>query len=259
MSLNFGFFGVCPVSDLGSEKVVGGSTHYGQVLGVLSLCSGTPRLVGDPAHAQTFDFPVVYGVVDGVTIQELIAIDGTCLPKIIAAARQLEQKGVRFITTSCGLYAAFQQDIANQLSVPFISSSLQMVSFLKGFLPAGMKVGVITAHAGLLRNEHVASSGFRLEEVVVRGMEDYPEFRRVVLEGVQEMDIKKFRRDVANVASSLKNCGEKIGLVVLECSNLVPFRSEIQKVLKAPVYDIVSLANFFAAGYQRATFPARYL
>jgi len=247
------------VNDLGPEKAFGGRTHYGQVLGILSFCSTTPRLVGDPGHAQTFEFPVLYGLVEGVTIQDLISINMSCIEKIVQAAQQLQYRGVHFITTSCGLYAPFQQEIANQLAVPFVSSALQMTPLLKSFLPADMKVGVITGHAGLLSNDHLQSAGFRLEDVVVRGMEDYPEFKRVVLEGAQDMDIKKFRRDVANVASSLKNCGDKIGLVVLECSNLVPFRSEIQAVLKAPVYDVVSLANFIAAGYQRITFPAHYL
>lgn len=245
--------------DRSPQTAVGGRTHYGQLLGVLSLCSGIPRLAGDPGHAQTFDFPVVYAEVEGVTIQELIEIDRNCLERVVATARQLEQKGVRFIATSCGLYAPFQQEIGDQLSVPFLSSALQMVPFFKRFLPNRTSIGVITGHAGLLSNEHLQSSDFRLEDVVIKGMEEYPEFARVVLNGALDMDIKKFRRDVVNAAASLGNSGREIGLVVLECPNLIPFRTDIQEVLNVPVYDIVTLANFFAEGFRRTGFASRYL
>lgn len=237
----------------------GGRTHYGQVAGVLSLCSAAPRLPGDPSHAQTFGFPVVYGTIEGVKMEQLIQVDESCLDQIVAAARRLEEKGVHFITTSCGLYAPFQRLIADCLQVPFLSSALQMVPLLSGFLPSGQKVGVITGHSGLLSSKHLRTSDFELEDVVIKGMEDYPEFRRVVLEGAIDMDVKKFMRDVANAASSLNNCAEKIGLVVLECSNLVPFRADIQQVLKVPVFDIVSLAAFFAEGYRRKRFAADYI
>ena len=241
------------------DQVDGGRTHYGQVAGILSLCSSIPRLPGDPGHAQTFEFPVVHAVVERVTIEHLLNIDESCLEPIIAAARQLQEKGVHFITTSCGLYAPFQRLIADSLDIPFLSSGLQMVPLLQGFLPSHLKVGLITGHSGLLSNDHLRASGFKLEDVQVKGMEDYPEFRRVVLEGAQNMDVKKLRRDVSNAAASLKNCSGKLGRVVLECPNLVPFRLEIQQVLKVPVFDIVSLAAFFASGYRRAAFAQQFI
>lgn len=241
------------------DQLLGGRNHYGQVAGILSLHSSIPRLPGDPGHAQSFDFPVLYSTVEGVGIEQLIAIDETCVAPIIDAARRLQDKGVCFITTSCGLYAPFQKLIADVLDIPFISSGLQMLPMLKGFLPAHRKAGLITGHSGLLTNEHLVTSGFSLDQVQVKGMQNYPEFRRAVLEGAQNMDVKRMRRDVINAASSLKNSCDHLGLVVLECPNLIPFRTDIQQVLKVPVFDIVNLACFFADAYRCIDFNQRFI
>jgi len=243
----------------GNESLAGGKTHYGYVGGILSLTSFSPRLPGDPVNAQTFNFPVAHAVVEGVTIKDLIKLDDSNLEKIIGVAKQLESKGVKFIATSCGLFAPFQREIASQLSIPFLSSSLQMVAFLKTFLPPGKKIAVLTAHAGILTEKHLRYSGFGLEDVVIKGMEEYPEFARIVLEGGLDLKPALFKKDIRNAAISLRESGEPIGLAVLECPGLITFKSEIQKSLQVPVYDIVSLVNFYAESYAINAYSSRYI
>jgi hypothetical protein len=239
--------------------VQGGRANYGPLAGVLCLCSSGPRLPGDPLHAQTFDFPVIHGTVEDITIRDLINNDRECLPGIIKVAKQLEARGVRFITTGCGLFAPLQEEIGNQLSIPFLSSSIRMVSILKPWFPAGKNVGLITAHSGILTEAHLEGSGFSMDEVVIQGMESYPEFSKVVLEGADEMDIELFRADVINAARELKAKQQDLGLVVLECPNLITFRAEIQQVMQLPVFDIVSLTNFFAASFTLNRYDRKYV
>lgn len=243
----------------GSDNLAGGRTHYGYVAGILSLSSSGPRLPGDPGHAQTFRYPVCHAVVDGVTIADLIALDPRNLDKIVEVAKGLEGKGVRFIATSCGLFAAFHREIADRLRVPFLSSALQIVPFLNAFNAPGRKIAVITGHSGILKEEHLRHSGFGLNDVILKGLQDYREFARVVIEGGSDLDPDRFRRDVRDAALSLKDSGEPIGMVVLECPNLIAFRGEIQKVLNVPVFDIVSLIDFFAAGHRLDAFAARFI
>lgn len=243
----------------GSDNLVGGRTAYGCLAGVLSLQSLAPRLPGDPVNAQTFDFPVCHAVVEDVTIRDLIALDLRKVDKIVRVAQALEGRGVRFIATSCGLFAPIQKLIADQLSVPFLSSSLQTVSFLKGFWPSGGVVCVFTAHSALLTDAHLKESGFGLKDVVVKGMENYPEFARIVLKGETNIDPEKMRREVADAASDLKRSGKHIDLVVLECPNLITFRSELQRGLGVPVFDVVNLIDFFASAYRLKAFPSTYL
>jgi hypothetical protein len=247
------------MSYYGSENLLGGRSQYGNVAGMLILCSTSPRLPGDPAHAQTFDFPVCYRVVEDLSIKDLIALDRSRLDRMIEAAKFLEALSVRFIATSCGLFAPFQREIAEQLTVPFLSSSLHAVSFLRTLLPRDSKIAVFTAHSGLLTEEHIRGTGFSLDEVVIHGMESYPEFARVVLEGGRGIDVDKLRQDVRVAAEALRGRGERIGAVVLECPNLITFRSDIQAVLRVPVYDIVNLVGFLAQGCALTPYSSPYI
>lgn len=243
----------------GYENLVGGKTHYGYVAGILSLSSSGPRLPGDPGHAQTFNFPVAHAVVEGVTIKDLLTIDDRNLGKIIQVAKQLEGKGVKFVATTCGLFAAFHHEIARELSVPFLSSSLQMVAFMKALAPPGKKIAVFTGHAGMLTEKHLRYSGFERDEVILKGMETYPEFSRIVLEGGSNMDPERFKKDIEDAARSLGYSADKIAMAVLECPNLITFKNVIQEILQVPVHDIVSLINFFADGHAIRAYSSRYV
>lgn len=242
-----------------SDSLAGGKTSYGCVAGILSLHSTAPRLAGDPVNAQTFDFPVCHAVVDGVTIRDLIQLDGRNMDRIIATAKGLEARGVRFIATSCGLFAPFHKQIADQLDVPFLSSSLQIVSILRSFMAWGKTVCVFTAHAGLLTEEHLRNSGFSLKDVMIKGMESSPEFARIVIEGGKDLDADKFRQEVLEAAAEVAARGTPIDAVVLECPNLITYRGEIQRTIGAPVFDIVTLIDFFAAGYRIKSFSSSYV
>jgi hypothetical protein len=243
----------------GSDNLAGGRTAYGCVAGILSLHSTAPRLPGDPVHAQTFDFPVCHAVVEDVTIRDLIALDARNMSKIVTVAQSLENRGVRFIATSCGLFAPFQKVIGDQLRVPFLSSALQIVTFLTGLWPANATVCVFTAHSGLLQEEHLRESGFGLKSVVVKGMQDYPEFARITLKGEGNLDPEKLRSEVRAAAADVGSKGTRIDLAVLECPSLITFRGEIQQALGVPVFDIVNLVELFASAYRLRPFPAAYI
>jgi hypothetical protein len=241
------------------DSLAGGSTSYGCVAGILSLQSTAPRLPGDPVNARTFDFPVCHAVVEDVTIRDLINIDSRNVGKIIATAQSLERRGVRFIATSCGLYGPFQKLIASSLRVPFLGSALQLVPFLSSLWGGQPNVSLMTAHSGILQEGHVRDCGFGLQDVMIKGMEDYPEFARIVLEGGADLDAEKLRREVRAAAEDIRAGGKRVDLVVLECPNLISFRSEIQQVLGVPVFDVVNLIDFFASACRLKSFPDNYI
>ncbi len=45
--------------------IKGGFSFYGQKIGVLVFTQNSPRTLGDPGHASTFDFQVHYELVNG--------------------------------------------------------------------------------------------------------------------------------------------------------------------------------------------------
>ncbi len=242
--------------------VRGGFVTYGKVAGILMLDSRIPRTPGDPGHAQTFSFPVVYGVVEGLPFSDLVEGRYERVGLAIAAAKALEAQGVSFIAADCGLFSIFQEKVAAELSVPFVGSALSLIPFLSSFLPPGQVVGVLTGHTGILMPEHLKAAGADPGLIVMAGMDDSLEFKKVVIDRGQELDTGAMRRDVAiataALAAAAQKAGSRLGAVVIECTNLITFRDTVQETAGAPVYDLVSLIELHAGGYRTVRFDEAY-
>lgn len=242
--------------------VRGGFVTYGKVAGILMLESRIPRMPGDPGHAQTFSFPVSYAIVHGLPFQDLVEAKVDKVDLAIEAARGLEGEGVSFVAADCGLFSIFQEPIAKAISVPFIGSSLSLVPFLCSFLGIGTSIGVLTGHSGLLSERHLCAAGADASRVVIAGLENSDEFRKVVIERGEELDEAALRRDVLAAAGALaaqaRAEGRRLGAVVIECTNLIPFRREVQERTGLPVYDLVSLVEFCAGGFAERRFAETF-
>ena len=241
-----------------NKFVFGGTSNYGQVAGILMLDSTIPRIPGDPGHAATFSFPVRYGVIRDFPFEDLVEIRRDHIDLVIRTAIELQNEGVHFIAADCGLFSPFQRDIADALQVPFLGSPLNLIPFIAAFLPASQKVGVITGDTRLLKDEHLHAAGADPQQLVIRGMENSREIQSVVINRGPKLDPEAMRAGVMAATEDLFRSGETIGAVILECTNLVTFKSDIQKQFRVPVYDAVSLIEFFAEGYRLRTFESRY-
>jgi hypothetical protein len=242
-----------------NKFVFGGTNNYGQVAGILMMDSTIPRLPGDPGHAATLPFPVRYGIVRGFPFEDLVEIRRENIGRVINAAIDLEREGVNFVAADCGLFSPFQRDIAEMLSVPFLGSSLNLIPLISGFMPAGKKVGLITGDTRLLKDDHLAAAGADPQKTVIRGMEKSREFEEVVLKRGQKLDVEAMQAGVLTAAEDLFRSGETIGAVVLECTNLISFRSDIQQQFNVPVFDMVTLIEFFADGYMLRDFGSEFI
>ncbi len=236
--------------------VRGGYTSYGQVAGILMTESAIPRIPGDPGHAETFPFPVRYGVVRGLPFEDLVEVRMDHVGLVIDAALELERQGVGFVAADCGLFSLFQAEVSRHLHIPFLGSPLSMIPMIAAFVPASKKIGLITGDTRILKDAHLQAAGVTRDGLAIRGMENSPEFQRVVIEREETLDVEAMGQGVLEAAQSL--AGEPLGAVVLECTNLVTFRSDVQRLLGAPVFDMVSLIEFFAGGYMAREFSSRY-
>ncbi len=239
------------------DKVFGGQTSYGHIVGILMNDSTIPRIPGDPGHAETFSYPVLYEVLKGFPFEDLIDSKKDHIDILIAQAKALEKKGVSLIATDCGLFGAFHAALKKQLQIPFIGSALDIVPFLKCFLPFDLKVGIITGDTRILKTSHLNASNIDPDTVLIAGMENCKEFKKVVIEKSPKLDIEKMQKGVVDAALSLT--GENLGAIVLECTNLISFRMDIQKALKRPVFDLVSLIDFYVSGFKLQQFQSRFI
>jgi len=224
-------------------QVRGGQNLYGFGVGILVLDTQFPRAPGDIGNATTFDFPVLYHRVAGASSDRVVRGTGReLLPSFVEGARALEREGARAITTSCGFLARFQSDLAAAVSVPVFTSSLLLVPLVHRMLAPGRAVGILTVDASSLGRAHLAGAGITPEmPIAVAGLETEKEFTRVLLEDALEFDLDAARQEHVDVARRLAAAHPQVGAIVLECTNMPPFRADVQAATGLPVFDVTSL------------------
>jgi hypothetical protein len=226
-------------------RVQGGYNLYGYSVGILMLDTQFPRIPGDMGNAATFPFPIRYHRVPGAS-PELVVRQGSreLLPTFIEGARFLEREGVGAITTSCGFLAKFQPELAAAVTVPVFTSSLMLVPMVHRMLSPGKSVGVLTVDASSLRPDDFAGAGITADmRLAIAGLETEKEFTRILLGNQMVLDVDAARREHIRVAQRL--CAEhpEVGAIVLECTNMPPYRPDIQAATGLAVFDIVHLVQ----------------
>ena len=223
----------------------GGKNIYGFPIGILMLNSQFPRVPGEMGNASTWDFPVLYKVVQGASPQRVVAEnDPALLEPFIQAAQELEAQGVRAITTNCGFLAMFQTELRQAVNVPVFTSTLMMVPLVYSMMSPDKRVGIMTVNKSTLGDKVIEGAGCAHIPKAVVGMENEEEFTHMILEDRLEMDVDKCRAEHVKVARKLVEENPDVGAIVLECTNMPPYSKDIQEATGLPVFDIVSLVNF---------------
>lgn len=240
--------------------IKGGKNIWSQRIGVLSLDSSFPKPPGHIKHTESFDFPMVYKIVTGITAGDLILEPGPhLLPPFIKAMKELEQEGVCAITGSCGFLALFQQELAREVSIPVFLSSLIQIPMIAAMYPKNSSVGVITAVERKLTPAHFAAVNADGVSVHIAGMDECKEFTKVIIDVKRvDMDVDLVREEVVGVATDLVKKHSDIGALVLECTDLPPYAVEIQEATGRPVFDLSTLTNMVAEGVRRQAFKGRW-
>jgi hypothetical protein len=227
-------------------------------IGVLCLETAFTKIPGHIRNPATFDFPVVYRVVTGATPERVVSqADPALLMPFITAARELQADGVAAITSGCGFLVLFQRQLAAAVDIPVFASSLIQLPMVHRMLRPDQKVGLLVAKEEALTSAHLAAIGGEAVPVCVAGMAGQPEFREVMLEGRRtELDVDRLRQEVLGQAGQLAAGQQELGAVVIECTDLVPFACDIQRVLNVPVFDVVTLTEMVHQSVTRRPYRA---
>lgn len=227
-----------------TRVVHGGRNIYGAYLGILMLDTNFPRIPGDIGNALSFDFPVLYKIVEGASVARVVDEgDAELLVPFIDGARWLISQGVTAITTSCGFLAMFQREMAEALSVPVFTSSLLMAPLIYSMLPSESKIGIMTFNSASLGERHFLGAGIENIPKVICGMERSEHFAKPIRENGCELDVEGARRD--HVEAALKMCEEnpEVRAILLECTNMHPYADDIKAATGLPVFDIIDYAR----------------
>ena len=233
----------------------GGLLYYDTPVGVLCLETFFPKPRGHVRNPRTFNFPVVCSVVEGVDIPKLLFDpQPELLQPFIDAALKLEKDGVKAITGSCGFLARFQAQLAEAVQIPVFVSSLLQIPLVRLMHGANAKIGVLTASATALTEDHFNNAGAKIDDYAIKGMEGYPEFWETIIEGKRnDFDMVKLEQEICQAAGELANTNQ-LDALILECTDLSAFSASIQKNVGIPVYDINSLVEYVGYSVSRQVY-----
>jgi hypothetical protein len=146
------------------------------------------------------------------------------------------------LSTSCGFLALYQDELAAVSPVPVATSALLLIGQM-----TERKVGVITASAKNLTAAHFLAVGAPADTPVV-GMPENGSFAGTFLKNGPTLDRHAVEREVLAAGRALVAAHPEIDTVVLECTNLPPYKRALEKELGLPVHDVRDLLAGLYAG-----------
>ena len=234
--------------------VEGGQSVYGASIGILMLEAQFPRIPGDMGNATTWPFPVHYKVVRGAS-PDLVVRKGApgLLDSFVAAGQELIGMGATGITTNCGFLSLFQAPLKEALGVPVAASSLMQVPLLQSLQPPGKSVGILTISPATLTQAHLAAAGIS-GNVPIGGTAEGAEFTEAILGNRPRMDVARARQDMLDAARDFADRYPDVSALVLECTNMCPYATDIARETGLPVYSIYDFVCWFHAGLRPTAF-----
>lgn len=221
-----------------------GQMNYGEAIGILLLDFVAPFIPGDVGNATTYDYPVRYKLVEGLTFDRLFNKDETALDILIKAAKELEQEGVRAITADCGFFALFQKEVADALEIPVFLSSLLQAPFISMTIGEKSKVGIISAKSDSLDQTFFDNVNMDMSKVVLVGMEDTKHFAPFGIDENGICDTEEIEKEVVAKAKKMIKDNPDIKAILLECSMLPPYGKAVQESTGLPVFDFITMIDY---------------
>jgi len=214
-------------------------------LGILMLDTRFPRIEGDIGNPLSFDFPVIFRTMQGVGSADAVAAHPD-RPRVLAAlksnAEALAAEGAVGLSTSCGFLALYQKELEQLSPVPVATSALLLIEAL-----AGRRVGVITASAENLTPAHFAAVGAPTDTPVA-GLPPDGSFAATFLRNGTVLDRDAVEAEAIGAGRALLRGHPDIDAIVLECTNLPPYKKALEHALGVPVFDVLDLLRDFRKG-----------
>jgi Asp/Glu/Hydantoin racemase len=211
-------------------------------LGILMLDTRFPRIEGDIGNPASFDFPVIFRTMEGIGSADAVAAHPD-KPRVLSAlksnAEALAAEGAIGLSTSCGFLALYQKELQELSPVPVATSALLLIKTL-----TGKKVGVITASAENLTPAHFAAVGAPLDTPVA-GLPSNGSFAATFLRNGTTLDRAAVEAEAIEAGRALLQDHPDVDAIVLECTNLPPYKQALKHALGVPVFDVLDLLGTF--------------
>jgi len=202
---------------------------------LLQLDTHFPRIPGDVGSVDTFQCDLEIIRVPNATVNQIVSSNPERID-LDPFFDAIDKATGDLITTSCGFLSPFQNELAALCDVPFIASSLGQLEHLKEiFSPSDLQI--ITFDVAKLNREHLPM-GCESFEISICGLNSDAHLRAVIENNITYLDTVKAASDVCTVVGTNKD--KLIKSILLECTNLPPYKMDIRRISDVPIFDILT-------------------
>ncbi|MDB9874869.1 hypothetical protein OAC76_01530 [Amylibacter sp.] len=202
---------------------------------LLQLDTQFPRIPGDVGSVDTFKCDLEIIRVPNATVKEVVNSNPNQID-LDPFFNAINKATGDLITTSCGFLSPFQSELDAICNVPFIASSLVQLEHLKNICTPP-ELQIITFDAVKLGVAHLPE---KCEDFArsIYGLNSNAHLRNVIENNIKQLDPVKAAIDVCAVVE--QNNNKLVKSILLECTNLPPYKSEIRRISNVPIYDILT-------------------
>lgn len=233
---------------------------YGHSIGILTLDDAVPAIPGSVANASTYEYPVLFRPVPGLTFKRVFQRDPACADLLVRAACELEEQGVKGITGNCGFMLPFQRLVANSVTVPVFLSSLMQLPFIAASIGHGQRIGIIVGgDERNLSDEILTMAGCGNKDLVrVQGMKDRPAVKSFLQDLSGSLNADQVRDEIVDTVRQMKIQNPDVTAILIECSELPPYAAAVQRAIDLPTYDFLTMIDYFHHATCREDFIGSY-
>jgi len=226
-------------------------------LGLIKLDYSFPSTFGDMEHPGTFGFKIREKVVKDLFFD--VAQGGSFEPAILEnmtnVIKELEAEGVMGFTGNCGFMMHYQCFARHVATVPVFMSSLIQAATLAAAIDPAERVLILTANDETLKpgkDKLLQDSGIKVTDssrFVILGLQNVDGFEAVA--NGEKVDTIKVQNALSKMIPEFiekensPNGLGKIGMILMECTELPHFADSLRQLTKLPVFDCVTLVNYF--------------
>ena len=209
--------------------------------GVLKLNTHFPRLLGDIGNPESLHGDVIFETVEDANPATIITgapLPAPLIDSFVAGAGRLRDQRVNLITTSCGFLLPLQDTLTKACTVPVITSSLLLLPLLQSI--HGPRVGIITFD----RDKLILTPSQIVLPDAIEGLQASDSLRQTIAADLPQLDRPRALTEVLGAAERLLSQWPATQALLLECTNLSPYKSELRRQSGVAVYDLIDAIHW---------------
>ena len=209
---------------------------------VLQLDTDFPRIAGDVGCVDSYTGDVEILRIAAASVNKIVSNQPETID-IAPFEKALQQASGDVVVTSCGFLSYWQTHLAVQTTKPFISSSLIALEHLSKRYDPG-EVLILTFDEHSLTSQHLGAFSDYASGIV--GLPKQMHLRQVISGNRTDLNADLATHELSQFIAERQRSQHKH--LLLECTNLPPYKAQMKHVAGLPITDILTLIEAQSSG-----------